>query len=123
MAEIMIFTADQSDAPAAQEEELPPLAFEMAETKDFIQLTADVSGFDDDEIEVTLGDGELTVAGYHEEDEDGEANDDEEEADVLGFTQSFTVPEGTRASQIEADIEDGVLTIVIAKSSAESTVQ
>lgn len=115
MAEIMIFTADQSDEPP-EVEELPPLAFQLSETEDTIELTADVAGFDEGEIEVTLGDGELTVAGFHEEDEEGrEAEDGEETEECSGFTQSFAVPEGITAAQIAARLEDGVLSIVIDK--------
>ncbi len=118
MAEIMIFTADQADRSIdADEEELPPLAFQTHETEDSIELRADVTGFDDDEIEVTLAEGELTVTGYHEEaeDEEGDATGDAASQSGYGFTQSFAVPEGLSTSQIAADIVDGLLTIVIDK--------
>lgn len=121
MAEIMIFTADQSDAPAPDVEELPPLAFQIAETEDRIELTADVTGFDEEDIEITIGDGELTVSGYHEEDEEADGGDDEDTEEAIGFTQSFAIPDGTTASQVEANVEDGVLTIVVDKQSGSES--
>ncbi|MHB8416582.1 MAG: Hsp20/alpha crystallin family protein [Myxococcales bacterium] len=123
MAEIMIFTADQGDR-SPEDEELPPLAFQIVETAGAIELSADVTGFDEDDIEVVLGDGQLTVTGWHEEEEEGgEEGDDAESEGGLGFTQSFALPSGVRASQVQADLDDGVLTIVIEKDEADRVVE
>jgi HSP20 family molecular chaperone IbpA len=127
MTEIEIRTSE-ADLPSPDEAALPPVLFERLETDDTIELTAEVTGFEPDDIEVVLDGGLLTVSGSHEEEEADEYEEeglqfaatdpDELGAEAyLGFVQSFTLPAGVTAAQVAAELGgDGVLTIVIAKS-------
>lgn len=66
MAELLILTPDTM-APFIDEDGLSEKAFQLTENPDVIEFTADVAGFDDDEIQLVLDGNQLTVIGYHEE--------------------------------------------------------
>ncbi len=120
LATIRLGTVEGDDSVVFQEnEQLEPIGFQVTETDEEIDLTADLSGFDEDDIEVVFDQGTLTITGYHEEDEveDEEDEDEVEDAEAhIGFSDTLALPKGIGPEQIAADMDDGILTIVIHKS-------
>ncbi len=92
-------------------------AFEVKETKDAYLFKADVPGVKESDIDVTLTGNRLTISGKREE-EKTEQNDTYYacERTYGGFTRSFTLPEGSMAEHIHADLKSGVLTVAVPKS-------
>ncbi len=114
MAEIVIRTADETAFEDEIEEDLFPIAFQMTETEDLMELTANVHEFSEEDIEVRLRGKQLIVIGYR-----GDRGGDLEDGDAfLGFEKSFALPEGVHAEQVKAAIDDGVLIIDIAKGAS-----
>jgi HSP20 family protein len=91
-------------------------AFEVKETKDAFEFKADVPGVESKDIDVKLTDNRLTVSGKREAEksEKGETYYSYERS-YGSFSRSFTVPEGTNADAVRADLKDGVLKIVLPK--------
>jgi len=91
-------------------------AFEVKETKDTFEFKADVPGVDAKDIDVKLTNNRLTISGKRE----AEKSDKGEtyysyERTYGSFSRSFTLPEGTNADAVQADLKDGVLKIVLPK--------
>jgi len=99
---------------------LPPAAFapafEVKETKDSYVFTADVPGVKESDLSVTLTNNRLTVGGKRDEER-------REQTDTLysyersygDFMRSFTLPEGVDASNVQAELKEGVLRVVVRK--------
>ena len=91
-------------------------SFDVKETKEAYIFKADLPGMVEKEIDVLLTGNRLTVSGKREEEK-------KEKGDVFytwertygAFTRSFTLPEGIDAEHVEAEMKDGVLTIVAPK--------
>ncbi|HET7815538.1 MAG TPA: Hsp20 family protein [Candidatus Baltobacteraceae bacterium] len=77
----------------------PSYGVEIARTETGYTVELPVAGFKPDQIDVTLEDGVLTVAGKNEK---------------RSFTRAFTVPEEVDADRIEANVEHGMLTMTLA---------
>jgi len=91
-------------------------AFEVKEGKDSFTFKADVPGVKESDIDITRTGNRLCVSGRREADV-------EEQTDTYytyersygSFTRAFTLPEGTDAEHIHAELKDGVLNIVVPK--------
>ncbi len=90
--------------------------FEVKETKDALQFKADVPGMKEQDLDVTLTGNRLTVAGKktEEKEETGETYYTCERS-YGSFSRSFTLPDGIDCDHVQADLRNGVLSIVIAK--------
>jgi HSP20 family protein len=91
-------------------------AFEVKETKDGYLFKADVPGIKESDLTINLNGNRLTVSGKREE----EKRQEHEtffsyERSYGSFTRSFTLPEGVDADQVNANLKDGVLSIVVPK--------
>ena len=107
-------------APFLETEPEPELrfvpSFDVKETKDAYVFKADLPGLVEKEVEVSLTGNRLTVSGKREEEK-------KEKGEVFytwertygAFTRSFTLPEGIDAEHVEAELKDGVLTVVAPK--------
>ncbi len=90
--------------------------FDVKETKDGYVFRADLPGIEEKNLDISLTGNLLTVSGHREQ----EKRDETEtyyanERTYGGFSRAFTLPEGTDAEHVKADLKDGVLVLTLAK--------
>ncbi len=92
-------------------------AVDFAEKGKEYEITAELPGLDEKDIEVKLANRTLTIKGEKkEEKEEREKNYYFSERRYGSFMRSFQVPEGVDADKIEASFSKGLLTIKLPKS-------
>ncbi len=81
------------------------------------EITAELPGMDESNIDVKFADGTLTIKG-EKRDEKEEKNKDYflSERSYGSFQRSFGVPDGIDADKIEANFKNGVLTVRLPKT-------
>jgi HSP20 family protein len=90
--------------------------FEVKETKDGFVFKADVPGIKEKDIEISMTGNRLTISGEREADD--EVNADiyyARECSYGGFTRAFTLPEGIDDKHIRAELNQGVLMLLLPK--------
>ncbi len=90
---------------------------DLSETDDAYLIALDLPGLRRDEIEITMEDGTLKIAGersLESESENGQYH--RIERSYGRFFRSFTFGPNADADRIEASFDDGVLTIRVAKA-------
>ena len=93
---------------------LPPV--DIAEDKDKITLTAELPGFKQDQIEIQMEDGVLTLRGERKfEDEKEGRNFHRVERSYGQFVRSFTLPNNVNRDGIRAHFSDGLLQVELPK--------
>ncbi|XGI84491.1 Hsp20/alpha crystallin family protein [Halorutilales archaeon Cl-col2-1] len=97
------------------------MKIDLADRDDEYVLTADLPGFDKDDISVRLDDGVLTVSAEHEE------SAEEEEDDYItrerrrrSVRRSVRLPALVEEEEVSAKFNNGVLTVEVPKVEAES---
>jgi HSP20 family protein len=94
--------------------------FEVKETDDNFVLTADVPGIKKEDIDLSLHGNVLTVSGSRQAEERKESETYYlYERQYGSFARSFTMPDEANVDQVTAEMDNGVLTITMAKK-AES---
>lgn len=89
-------------------------AFDVRANDEEIVFTADVPGIKQEDIEITLDDGVLTIKGQRRY--EGNGKDKVWLGRSYGsFTRSFTLPDTVDPERLMADLADGVLTIRVAQ--------
>jgi HSP20 family protein len=116
MRELLRWDPFGETLPAFPEARTFAPAFEVKETRDAFQFKADLPGIEAKDIEVRLTQNRLTVSGKRE----AEKTDRSDtyymfERSYGSFTRAFTLPEGVDAEKIQADLKDGVLSLVLPK--------
>src|SRR5580765_2762394 len=109
-----------SSLPARRDEEmslgswLPPV--DIAEDNDRIVLTAELPGFQKDQIDVQLEGGVLTLRGERkfEQEKDGR-NYHRVERSYGQFVRSFTLPNNVDRDHVKATFANGLLEIALPK--------
>jgi HSP20 family protein len=92
-------------------------AVDIAEKDDHYEITAELPGIDEKDIEVKFASGLLTIRGSKSEDKEEKKKDYHlSERRYGSFQRSFSLPEGVDPDKLDANFEKGVLTIVIPKS-------
>jgi len=92
-------------------------AVDVAEKDKEYEITAELPGMDEKNIEVKLSNGMLTIKGEkREEKEEKEKDYYLSERRYGSFERSFQVPEGVDAEKIEAKFAKGVLKVVLPKT-------
>lgn len=106
--------------PARRDEEmslgawLPPV--DIAEDKDRIVLTAELPGFTEDQIEIQMEGGVLTLRGERKFEEEKEGrNYHRVERSYGQFVRSFTLPNNVDRDRIQATFHNGLLEIALPK--------
>ncbi len=110
-----------SGAPSTRRDEemslgawLPPV--DIAEDKDRILLTAELPGFKEDQIEIQMEGGVLTLRGERKFEEEKEGrNYHRVERSYGQFLRSFTLPNNVDRENIKASFADGVLEVELPK--------
>lgn len=91
-------------------------AVDIVEKDDAYQVTAEVPGMDEKDIEVTVADGALTIKGEkHEEKEEKKKGYHLRERSFGSFERCFRLPAGVDADRIDASFRKGVLTVTLPK--------
>ncbi len=80
------------------------------------EVTAELPGMDEKDIEVKIADGGLTIKGEKQEQkEEKEKNYYLSERRYGSFERYFRIPEGVDTDKIEASFKKGVLTVNLPK--------
>ena len=91
-------------------------AMDLAETEDHLVLRADLPGLTEDDVDIEIKDGVLTVTGErkaeHEEKSEGYYR---VERAFGSFSRSLSLPQGIDASAVSASFDRGVLEVRIPK--------
>jgi len=89
---------------------------DIKETPNAYVFKADLPGFKDKDVEVSLTGNRLTMSGKREEEKREEkATYFACERSYGSFSRSFTLPAGTDAERASADLKEGVLTVSVPK--------
>ena len=81
------------------------------------EITAELPGLDEKDIQVRLSNGNLTISGEKREaKEDKDANYHLSERRYGSFQRNFRLPDGVNPDKIEASFKNGVLTVSVPKS-------
>jgi len=90
---------------------------DIIERPDRYEITAELPGLNEKDIEVKLANGNLLISGEKkEEKEEKETNCQMSERRYGSFQRCFPLPESVNAQKIEASFKNGVLTIALPKS-------
>jgi HSP20 family protein len=94
-------------------------AVNVAETDKEFEITAELPGIEEKDVDVTLADGVLTVKGEKREDkEEKKKNYYLAERSYGSFQRSFRLPENADEEKILAEVAKGVLIVSIPKKTA-----
>lgn len=89
---------------------------DIVETDNAYELTADLPGMNQKNIEVKLAKGGLTIRGEKEEETEEKRKDYYlRERRIGSFERRFALPEGVDTDKIEASFTNGVLTVKLPK--------
>jgi HSP20 family protein len=91
-------------------------AVDIVEKDKSYEVTADVPGFDEKNIEIKVENGSLCIKGERKsEKEEKKEGYYLSEREFGSFERSFGLPEGVDADKIEANLKKGVLTVTLPK--------
>jgi len=91
-------------------------AVDIAETDKSYEITAELPGMDEKNIEVKLVNGDLRIKGEKQEEKEEKKKDYYLHERQFGFFERcFAVPEGVDADKIEASFKKGVLKVTLPK--------
>ena len=92
-------------------------AIDIAETDKAYEITAELPGIDQKNIEVNVANGGITIRGEKKQ-ETEEKNKDYyvSERRYGSFERYFSLPEGVDADKIEASFKNGVLKVMLPKT-------
>jgi len=103
--------------PAWPRESWTVPAVDVAETEKSYEISAELPGMDEKNIEVKFADGILTIKGEKQEEKEEKKKDYYlSERSFGSFQRSFQVPEGIDSEKIEANFKNGVLRVKVPKS-------
>lgn len=92
-------------------------AINLVEKEDAYQITAELAGMSEDDVDVKVSNGVLTVRGEKSEEKEEEEGDYHISERRFGrFQRSFQVPEGVDTNRIDAQMANGVLTVTLPKT-------
>jgi HSP20 family protein len=92
-------------------------AVDIAEKDSAYEITVELPGMDEKDIEVNLANGGLTIKGEKQDQKEEKKKDYYlQERHYGAFERSFHVPEGVDKAKIEAAFKNGVLTLTLPKS-------
>jgi len=92
-------------------------AVDVSETDKAYEITAELPGMDEKNVEVKVANGILTIKGEkHGEKEEKQKDYYMRERSFGSFERSFQVPDDVDADKIEANFKKGVLSVTLPKS-------
>jgi len=91
-------------------------AVDVVESDKGYEITADLPGMDEKNIEVKVTDGVLTMKGERQEEKEEKKKDYYlQERSFGSYQRSLELPEGVETDKIEASFKKGVLTVTLPK--------
>lgn len=91
-------------------------AIDLAEDAEHLVLRADLPGLTEDDVEVEVTDGVLTISGERKAEEKKEGEGYYRVERAFGrFSRSLSLPEGIDADKVTAEFDNGVLEVRIPK--------
>lgn len=91
-------------------------AIDIAENDEAITLTAELPGMSEDQVDLTIRNGMLTLKGEKKIEHDGDRDDVHViERSYGSFQRSFPIPQRVDAGAIDAKFDKGVLTVTMPK--------
>lgn len=91
-------------------------AVDVIEKEDAYEITADLPGMDEKNIDVRLSNGNLVIHGEMKDEGDKDEKDYHLHERRYGvFERTFAVPDGVDAEKIEAAFKNGVLSVTLPK--------
>jgi HSP20 family protein len=92
-------------------------AVDIADSDKAYEITAELPGMDEQNVEVKFANGVLTIKGEKKEEKEEKQKDYHLSERRFGsFQRSFTVPDGIDSDKIDAIFKDGVLTVMLPKT-------
>jgi HSP20 family protein len=92
-------------------------AVDIVDEGNAYEITADLPGMDESNIDVKFSDGTLTIKGEKRDKKEEKKKDYYlSERRYGSFQRSFSVPDGVDADGIEANFKNGVLTVTLPKT-------
>ncbi len=92
----------------------------VSETDKAIEITAELPGLEEKDVEINFADDVLTIRGERkEEKEDKNKNYHVLERRYGAFARSIALPPGTDPNKIKANIDKGVLKVTVEKPEAK----
>lgn len=87
---------------------------DLADTPEGLELTVELPGMEEKDVNVAVADGVLTVSGEKKfESEKKDKNYHFVERSYGSFSRSLALPQGVKADQIKATMSKGVLKVVV----------
>jgi HSP20 family protein len=112
------------EAPTLRAEWPIAPAIDLVENKDEYEITAELPGIDEKNVEIKLSDRTLTIKGEKtEEKEEKEKDYYLSERRYGSFQRSFQLPEGVDIDRIDATFAKGVLTVKLPKTAEAQKVE
>jgi HSP20 family protein len=111
--ELLAFQERAARAVGVAHVATPPVA--LYETADGYVLTAEVPGMARDEINLTVRDNHLTIAGERPKTEGAPDHYHRIERGFGAFSRTFAFETPIDGDRITADLKDGVLTVILPK--------
>ncbi len=91
-------------------------AVDFTDTEKAYEVTAELPGIDEKNVEVKVANGVLTIKGEKQEEKEEKKKDYYlRERNFGSFERAFQVPEGVDTDKIEASFKKGVLTVILPK--------
>jgi len=101
----------------ANGERLAVPALDVYGTPEAVIAKVALPGVKPDEVDVTIGDGVVTISGaFTEEKETSEAGYVHKELSQGRFSRSFSLPTTVKADAAKAEFKDGLLTLTLPKT-------
>ena len=92
-------------------------AVDVAEADKAYEITAELPGLDEKNIEVKLANGVLSIKGEKQEEKEEKQKDYYRRERSFGsFERSFQVPDHVDEDKIEASFKNGILSVTLPKS-------
>jgi HSP20 family protein len=92
------------------------IRFDLSETDNALEMTAELPGIDEKDVELVLSDGVLTIKGEkHAEKEEKEKEYYLSERRYGAFSRSMRLPDTVDPDKIKATFDKGVLKVVVPK--------
>ncbi len=98
------------------------LNIDMFQTKDNVIIKSTIAGVRPEDIDITVANDMLTIKGARKK-EDNISQDDYfyQECYWGNFSRSVIIPVDIDSEEIEADLKDGILTVIIPKAAKAKT--
>jgi HSP20 family protein len=91
-------------------------ARDIAETDDSVVLRSDLPGVKEDDVQIEVKDGVLTVSGERRDEHEEKGEDFHRVERSFGrFSRSLSLPDGVDPDKVEANFDNGVLEVRIPK--------